>query len=152
MKIYLVRHGEAVSPEIDPEKPLSPEGRKEVEGIARAVGERSFPLSAIYHSEKLRAKQTAEIMQEHIAPEVKLTELPHLNPNDPIDSMLTRIEAEEDNLMVVGHLPYLAKLCGQLVDGNQEGTVVNFQAGTTACLEELNGDWAIDWVISSDQL
>ena len=34
MKLYLVRHGEAVSRSQDPERPLSQRGRSDVEGVA----------------------------------------------------------------------------------------------------------------------
>ena len=35
MNIYLVRHGEAVSEKLDPERPLTSSGRQEVERIGR---------------------------------------------------------------------------------------------------------------------
>ena len=44
MKIYLVQHGESVLEEVNPEKPLSPDGREEVGKIAKFLAKRSFPL------------------------------------------------------------------------------------------------------------
>src|SRR6185436_20755917 len=61
--VWLVRHGHAVSDQVDPERPLSAEGRTEVEAVARALAKsgRVRP-TAIVHSGKTRARQTAEIL------------------------------------------------------------------------------------------
>lgn len=152
MKIYLARHGEALNPDINPEKPLSPQGYEEVEKIARYLAKRSFPLSRVLHSQKLRAKQTAEIFGDYLAPSAKLEEHRNLNPNDRIDAIATLVEAEDEDLMVVGHLPFLSKLIGYLVIGDEDQVLVNFQAGTVACLEAIDGNWIIRWVIGPDQV
>jgi phosphohistidine phosphatase len=152
MKIYLVRHGESLPSEINPEHPLSPEGFKGVEKITHLLAMRSFPLSRILYSQKLRAKQTAEILGEHIAPDVKLEEHANLNPNDPIEPISTLIEAENEDLMIVGHLPFLNKLVGKLLVGDENRVLVNFQGGTTVCLEGVNGNWIIRWVVGPDQI
>jgi len=152
MKVYLVRHGEALPPEIDPEKALSPQGRIEIEHIARFLAKKSFPLSAVLHSEKLRAKQTAEIIAEAIAPDLKPEEQAHLNPNDSIHDILIRIEAEDGDLMIVGHLPFLAKLTGFLLSGDENLEAVQFRQGSTVCLESINGSWVIDWMVGLDQV
>ena len=152
MKIYLVRHGEAVPEEVDPEKPLSPQGRENIEKIARFLGQKSFPLSAILHSQKLRAKQTAEIMGQYIAPSLKLEEHPQMAPNDPIESAFVQAAAEDGDSMMVGHLPYLQKLLGHMVVGNDHMELVQFGEGTTVCVESLNGSWIINWVVGLDQV
>lgn len=154
MKFYLVRHGEAVPPEVDPEKPLSPEGRKEIEKIARHLGEKSFPLGLILHSQKLRAKQTAEIMDKYIVPGVSfLKEHPQMAPNDPIGPALERALNEGQDVMLVGHLPYLQKFLSNLVTGNENNEIVHYAAGTVVCLAESNGgNWMIEWVMSPSQV
>lgn len=152
MKVYLVRHGEALSPEINPEKPLSPQGRGEIERIAKFLARKSFPLFTILHSQKLRAKETAEILGEHLEPELALEEHFHLGPNDEIEPILQRIEAEERPMMVVGHLPFLEKLLAQLIVADEHPHLVEFRQGTTVCLEKTDGGWTIDWVVGLDQV
>lgn len=147
MKIYLVRHGDAVSPEINPDCPLSPEGEELLEKLGAFFAGHGFPLSAILHSNKLRAKQTAEILGRYLEPSLKLEEHAHLNPSDPIEPILDRLE---DGLMIVGHLPYLQKLSGFLVAHDQNATVIKFTAGQVACLEKLDGRYAIDWAIGTN--
>ncbi len=60
MHLFLVHHGEAVGPDIDPRQPLSPGGRADVDrGAALAAARGAKPL-VVWHSGKLRARQTAE--------------------------------------------------------------------------------------------
>ena len=44
MKIYLVRHGQAVGPEIDPERPLTKQGIAEVVALAKQIKRKSFGI------------------------------------------------------------------------------------------------------------
>ena len=64
MKLWVLRHGEAVPygscP--DSERALTEQGRKEaLNSAARLIGQ---PLTAIYASPYLRAQQTAQIVRE----------------------------------------------------------------------------------------
>ncbi|NGX60437.1 MAG: hypothetical protein KR126chlam3_01611 [Chlamydiae bacterium] len=152
MKIYLVRHGQAVSPEVDPEKPLSPQGRENIEMIAKFLGKKSFPLSLILHSQKLRAKQTAEIMGQYIAPGLALEEHAQMAPNDPIEAGFSRTTAEDGDTMIVGHLPYLQKLLSYMIVDNEDLDLVQFNGGTTICVESFNGSWIIDWIVCLELL
>lgn len=143
MKIYLVRHGEPVSPDIDPKRPLSPDGRSRVEAIARRLGERSFPLAVIYHSTRKRASETAEIMQKYIAPSTPLSEIEGIGPNDPIEPFFTRVLANEEDCMIVGHQPFLQKFLGKLVEGDEDVEVVRFGEGMTVCIGSDDGKWTV---------
>jgi len=68
MHVYLVRHGDAKSEEVDPERPLSDRGWAEVERVAKHVGQLRLPLAEIRHSGKLRARQTAETFAKFVTP------------------------------------------------------------------------------------
>jgi hypothetical protein len=58
--LFLVHHGDAVGPGIEPSRPLSPEGREAVKRLAEGAAARGTKPAVIWHSGKLRAKQTAE--------------------------------------------------------------------------------------------
>jgi phosphohistidine phosphatase len=147
MKIYLVRHGEAVSEAINPEKPLSPQGAEDVERLARFLGQKSFPIKRILHSQKMRAKQTAEIMQKYLAPRAELKEHSQMAPNDAIEAAFVQAAAGDGDSMMVGHLPYLQCLLGHMVGGDDHMEMVRFEAGMVVCVSAVNGRWIIDWVI-----
>ena len=56
----VVHHGDAVGPDVNPMRPLSDRGRVEVDMLAQKAAERGAKPEIIWHSGKLRAKQTAE--------------------------------------------------------------------------------------------
>jgi len=147
MKIYLVQHGDALPPEINPERPLSPQGKADVERLAAFLGQHSFPLSAILHSQKARARETAEILGHYLASGLKLEEHANLAPNDPIEPILDLIQ---DGMMIVSHLPYLQRLSGHLVVHDQDAIVINFDQGKVICLEKIDGHFAFDWAIGTN--
>ncbi len=88
MHLYLVRHGEAKSAQEDPQRPLSSRGREEVDRVSRAVAKKGMVASRIVHSDKLRAKQTAEILARNIIPSEGICEINGLGPED--DPSLTK--------------------------------------------------------------
>src|SRR5205807_2540846 len=62
MRLYLVQHGAAKSEAEDPQGGLTEEGQRTVERMADFPAALRLPLDRIEHSEKLRARQTAEIL------------------------------------------------------------------------------------------
>jgi len=64
MKVYLVRHGQAVAPQVDSSQPLSDEGRNEIQHIARTLKNMNVTVHSVYHSGKLRAEESAMILAE----------------------------------------------------------------------------------------
>ncbi len=86
MLVYLVRHGEAVPDNVDPARPLSEKGRAEVEETAKQLLADGAKVDEIWHSGKLRAKQTAEIIARVLGVE-KVLEKPGLKPDDPPDHL-----------------------------------------------------------------
>ena len=62
MRLYLVQHGDALPEQVDPERPLSAEGRRDVEAVARLLASAGTRAVRVAHSGKLRAQQTAEVL------------------------------------------------------------------------------------------
>ena len=152
MKLYLIQHGEAKSEAEDPDRPLTEKGGKEVRSVSKAATDLNIRPSKIYHSGKLRAKQTAEI----IASTLKTHNLPvqsvqGLNPNDDIHLWVERISKEKEDLMLVGHLPFLEKLASFLLSGNEKAKSVLFRYGTIVCFDhkEDNG-WKVRWILTPE--
>ena len=52
MRLYLIRHGDALGPEVDPARPLSQRGRNEAERLGAYLGSLSLELSEIWHSNR----------------------------------------------------------------------------------------------------
>lgn len=62
MKLYLVQHGEAVSKQEDPERPLSEQGTRDVQAMAGFLKHAGIKVVRVWHSGKRRAEQTAIIL------------------------------------------------------------------------------------------
>jgi phosphohistidine phosphatase len=148
MKVFLVRHGDALSAADDPTRPLSPAGRAAVKRLSRLALERGVGVSVIHHSGILRAAQTAAILAEHLAPLSGVAQHAGLLPDD--DPAIAKAELEEANapIMLVGHLPYMNRLAGLLVTGDSERTVVEFSPATMVCCVKEAGPWKISWKLA----
>src|SRR5688500_9788627 len=62
MRLYLVQHGEAVPEQVDPQRPLSEAGRRDVQAMARLLAGAGIRPTRIVHSGKRRAQETAELL------------------------------------------------------------------------------------------
>lgn len=114
MLLYLVHHGDAVGPDVDPRRPLSPAGRAHVEQLAAAAAARGVNPSIVWHSGKLRAKQTAEAFWRACNPLAEFSATRDLQPQDPPMWMRDRLRAEPRDVLIAGHFPHLPRLLGQL--------------------------------------
>ena len=114
MTLFLVHHGEAVGPEIDPRRPLSPVGRANVERLAAEAARRGARPDVVWHSGKLRAKQTAEAFWRACNPLAELAATRDLQPDDPPAWIRDRLRAEHRHILVAGHFPHLPRLLALL--------------------------------------
>ncbi len=148
MSLYLVQHGKANKKEIDPEKGLSDDGIRDVRRIADVARGYCIHVSCIKHSGKKRALQTAELFASVIGAENGIKEINCINPKDDVVGFAEDADFEDD-LMVVGHLPFMEKLVSYLVTGSIEKSIFKFQNGGIVCLEK-NTDmdsWLIKWTL-----
>lgn len=107
MNLYLVHHADAVGPEVDPQRPLSAAGRMHADRVARDAKARGVNPAAIWHSGKLRARQTAEAYWRACNPLAELSAIRGLQPTDPPEWIKDRLVGETRDVMVVGHMPSL---------------------------------------------
>ncbi len=151
--LYLVQHGEAKTEAEDPERSLTDEGRQAVERMADFLSRLRLPLERIEHSDKLRARQTAEILAARLRPAEGLREVASLAPNADVQTTRLRLEAESKNIMLVGHLPHLGRLTAQLLGLTADQDVVRFRMGGVLCMErDTTGRWVIAWMVVPELL
>lgn len=147
MRVYLVQHGEAVAKDVDSERPLSDGGRSDVQRVAELLTGAGLGVARIAHSGKLRAEQTANLLALTLGGGTPQAES-GLGPNDPTAPVADALAAEEQDVMLVGHLPFMAKLATRLATGEEEPPVVAFAPGSVVCLERAHqGRFAIAWMI-----
>ena len=150
MKLYLVQHGEAVSKDINPDRPLAEKGKEDIDKLAGFLKSNETNISNVFHSGKARALQTAEIFANTLG-DIKVEILEGIAPNDPVDSLAAKITQLENNTMIVGHLPFMAKFISYLVMGDEEKIIVDYQPGSVICIEQdESNSWKIRWMIRPD--
>ncbi len=151
MKLYLAQHGEALSKAEDPERPLSVQGRHEVEAIAALANEAGMRVARAWHSGKLRAEQTAQILARTMLPRGKVTSIGGINPNDPVEDFIADADVWQDDTLVVGHLPFMSRLVSLLLVGDPERTLVSYSPGSVVCLERSGEHgWVMLWMLRPD--
>ncbi len=146
MAIYLARHGEAVSVEKDPEKPLSHKGKSEVEKMADLLKSLGLKVNKIKHSEKKRARETAEIFSSKISSGT-VSEIQGLNPNDDVKTFWKEYK-NIDDIMYVGHLPFMERLAAFIITGDDKNTLLKIKTGGVVCLEKKGDNWYIGWMMN----
>jgi phosphohistidine phosphatase len=152
MKIYLVQHGHALQKSEDTDRPLSNVGHAEVGQMADLLAG-NLHVSRVVHSNKKRARQTAEILAAIIAGEFPVEEIEGLGPDDDVAAFAERLGQWDENALVVGHLPFMEKLVGLLITGSEKHPVVRFTPGSIVCLESDDRDsWQILYMIRPELL
>jgi phosphohistidine phosphatase len=111
-----VHHGDAVGPDVDSRRPLSPRGRAEVERIAVEAAKRGARPAVVWHSGKLRAKQTAEAFWRACNALAEFSATRDLQPDDPPSWIRDRLRAESRDILIAGHFPHLPRLFALLVN------------------------------------
>ena len=153
MKLYLVQHGESVAKEIDPDRPLSAQGERDVKQVAGYLQQAGVSVGQIKHSGKTRARQTAEILAKALLTDSKNEAIEGIAPNDPVDALADLIAELDTNTMIVGHLPFMAKLVSYLITGKDDHSLLTYRPGSIVCLEQdENHPWQIQWMIRPDCL
>ena len=143
MNLYLLRHGIAVEPgtpgfENDADRPLIPKGARRLHSVAAAMKKLELSFDLILSSPFVRAKQTAEI----VAGELKLKKrieffgglVPGGNPKALIHA-LDELKPSPDNVLLVGHEPYLSRLISLLVSGGLDAAAIEMKKGGLCKLE-----------------
>lgn len=116
----LVHHGEAVGPDVDPRRPLSPSGREAVERLAQFAAARGVKPAVVWHSGKLRAKETAEAFWRACNPFAEFSAGRDLQSEDPPEWMRDRLRGESRDVLIAGHYPHLPRLLTLLMDAGPE--------------------------------
>ncbi|WP_455210029.1 phosphohistidine phosphatase SixA [Kaarinaea lacus] len=153
MKLYLVQHGEACAKDVDPDRPLTDQGAKDIDRLAAFLKRADVRVNRVIHSGKLRACQTAERLANQIAPGVALETSGLINPNDNPKAFDWQSESWNKETLIVGHMPFMAKLVSHLLIENENCLITAYNPGSVVCLEHNNdARWQIDWMIRPELL
>ena len=148
MKLYLVQHAKAASKQEEPERPLTEEGRRDVQRVAAFIKPLKLCVDYLWHSGKRRAEQTAGFLAEVVRINNEQTARDGLGPNDDVGVIRDELASTETDVMIVGHLPFLSKLASLLLAGSESADTVAFKQGGIVCLRRGEEEqWQIDWMM-----
>ncbi len=142
--VVLVHHADAVDPLIDPQRPLSDVGRAQAVSVANALLAREVKPECIWHSGKLRARQTAEAIRRTCNPLAEFAAIRGLLPDDPPEWIRDRLTTESRTVVLVGHLPHLPRVVHTLLRNTEEWKA-DFPLHGAIALEEVDEGWVERW-------
>ena len=140
MKLYLIRHSNAVDPgtpgyEDDSLRPLTEKGRDKMKDIVYALKAMEVKPDRIISSPYVRARETAEIVAKVLKYKQELAFSDTLVPEGNADQIIGEINEKYsvDELILVGHEPCLSGLIGILIAGNPD-LAIDLKKGGVCCL------------------
>jgi phosphohistidine phosphatase len=131
MKLYLAQHGEALPREEDPERPLSQQGRRDVQAIAKMLDAAGIRVARVWHSGKRRAGQTAAIIAERVCPRCRTEAIDGIKPNDSTAEFSQDVDVWQED--------------------DPERELVSYYPGSVVCLERSGAhSWSVQWMLRPD--
>ena len=121
MRLVLVHHAEAVGPEVDTRRPLSARGVDQATRAARDTAAKGFRPAVVWHSGKLRARQTAHEFWHACNPLADFAATADVQPDDPPSRIRDRLRHETRDILIASHFPHLPRLLSLLVTGRDSG-------------------------------
>lgn len=153
MRLYLVQHAKATSKEVDPQRPLTEQGLVEIQKVTAFVKPLSLHAARLWHSPKTRAVQTAEVLAEALDLAHPPVVRNDLGPTDDVTTIMNELASATEDIMIVGHLPFLSKLTSLLLTGSESaGTVAFNNAGIVALSRAEEDHWQVNWIVVPDIL
>jgi len=163
MILYVLRHGIAVelgTPgfEKDAMRTLTPEGRRKLRQVTKAMHAMDVVFDRIISSPYLRAMETAELVAASFKNGPKVESSKTLTPAgtpSQVVEMLHRLVPAPGSVLVVGHEPNLSSLVSVLVGGHYNACVVFKKGGLCRlCIDPLSPrpKASIEWLLTPKQM
>jgi phosphohistidine phosphatase len=139
MLLTLVRHGDATAPNNslgDAGRCLSLRGREQARAAGRALALQGPHLTHVWTSPLVRAVQTTELMLAALAFDGVVEARDDLYPDSSSGSLLQSLRSLDPSadVLVVGHMPYMAALASELlgthVAGFSTGAALRVELGS----------------------
>jgi phosphohistidine phosphatase len=150
VNVYLVQHAEAKSKEQDPDRSLTDRGRQDAQRVAALAASLGVRVDQIRHSGKTRAEETARILGEALSPANGVVKISGLAPLDDVQPVANRLDDSDQSIVLVGHLPFMERLAGQLLAGNPERIVVQFHKAGMVNLARTEDGWQLVWAVTPE--
>ena len=162
MELMIVRHAIAVEHgdpayRRDEDRPLTPEGMHKFRLAARGLKEFAARPQRIISSPLIRARQTAEILRDVVAPDAKIEFCDDLVPGGDFAKALQFVKAlGSERVAIVGHEPHLSGFTSYLLVGERAKASVLYKKGGASLVTFPNspgaGHGTLEWLIQPGAL
>jgi phosphohistidine phosphatase len=157
MKLYILRHGDAVEPG-DPryreaERPLTPKGKQRTKQLAHLLHRIEVSFDAILSSPLTRARETAEIVARNLEIEGRLRVSEFLSPSGSMEKLVLEVDSIRPvpgAVLLVGHEPYLSSFVSLLCTGApglpvtlKKGALCRLEVSRLACAKCAELEWLV---------
>jgi phosphohistidine phosphatase len=121
MNLYILRHASAgiprPNPILDAKRPLDKEGKKQCIQLAHVLNALDIQFNLIVSSPLKRCLQTASLVGTETGYEARILSSTALAPSATLKDFqkLLRDNADQENLLVVGHNPNLTNFLGAIL-------------------------------------
>ena len=119
-------------------------GRAHVERLAALAAGRGVRPGVVWHSGKLRAKQTAEAFWRVCNALAQFSATRDLQPDDSAQWMRDRLVGETRDVLIAGHFPYLPRLLS-LLTGDGAETDFPLHGFVALTTEDAGNSWKEAW-------
>lgn len=140
MRIYLIRHGEAITPGSFTDLPddhiyLTPKGRKQTREVVKKIKEHLSTLDIIYSSPLVRAVQTTEVIAATLKFRKEIVIAEELSFSASLGKILHLLQRSRqyENIALVGHEPTMGMLTASL--SGKQGLNFSFRKSGVACID-----------------
>lgn len=129
-------------------RPLSRAGLAQADRVAQAAARHGAKPAVIWHSGKLRARQTAETCLRVLNSFAQFTAVRGLQPDDDPETIASALAAEERDVLIASHMPFLPILLHRLTTGRRDRISAEFPLHGCVALEQVGDVWEERWRVS----
>ena len=102
----------------------------------------------MWHSGKLRARQTAEAFWRACNALAQFSATRDLQPDDPPLWMRDRLRGEPRDILIAGHFPHLPRLLAMLLTDDADSAVAFPKHGVVALTSDDGTTWRVVWELT----
>ena len=116
--------------------------------LAADAAGRGVQPAVVWHSGKLRARETAHAFWRACNPLAEFSATKDLQPDDPPQWIRDRLYGESRDILIAGHFPHLPRLLRLLLAAREDKPVIFPEHGIVALSSEDEGKtWKEAWRI-----
>lgn len=141
--IWIVHHADAVPADVEPQRPLTSAGLEHARQLAARARDRGVKPDVVWHSGKLRARQTAEEFWRACNPLASFSATRGLQPGDPPEWIRDVLLGERREVLLVGHMPNVARVLDVLTRSG--ASPPEFPLHGLVALEAEGDSWREAW-------